>query len=43
MRVLYFEQWQGGHYFDYVERLLPRLSELASDVVVVMTKRALEL
>jgi glycosyltransferase involved in cell wall biosynthesis len=42
MRVLVFEQWRGGHYFDYLECLLPRLSELASEVVVTLTKRALE-
>lgn len=41
MRVLVFEQWRGGHYFNYLECLLPRLSELASEVVVTMTQQAL--
>ena len=43
MRVLVFEQWRGGHYFDYLKCLLPRLSELASEVVVTLPRRALEL
>ena len=42
MRVLVFEQWRGGHYFDYLKCLLPRLSELASEVVVTLPRRALE-
>ena len=42
MRVLVFEQWRGGHYFDYLKCLLPRLSELASEVVVTLSRRALE-
>ena len=40
MRVLVFEQWRGGHYFNYLTHLIPRLSELAGDVVVAMTERA---
>jgi len=42
MRVLVFEQWQGGHYFNYLELLVPRLAELADDVIVSMTSRALQ-
>jgi glycosyltransferase involved in cell wall biosynthesis len=41
MRVLVFEQWQGGHYFNYLESLIPRLTDLADEVVVAMTPRAL--
>lgn len=41
MRVLVFEQWHGGHYFNYLELLLPRLSELADEVAVTITARAL--
>ena len=42
MRVLVFEQWRGGHYFEYLDYLLPRLSELASEVVIATTKSALQ-
>jgi hypothetical protein len=42
MRVLVFEQWQGGHYFNYLEYLVPRLAELTDDVVVTMTPNAIE-
>ena len=42
MRVLVFEQWRGGHWFNYLECLLPRLSEIATEVVVAMTRRALD-
>jgi hypothetical protein len=42
MRVLVFEQWQGGHYFNYLEALVPRLLDLADEVVVTMTERAIE-
>lgn len=41
MRVLVFEQWRGGHYFNYLEALIPRLAELADEVVVAMTKSAM--
>jgi hypothetical protein len=42
MRVLVFEQWQGGHYFNYLESLIPRLLDLSDEVVVAMTRRAIE-
>lgn len=42
MRVVVFEQWQGGHHFNYLQYLLPRLSELVSEVVVATTKPAIE-
>ena len=42
MRVLVFEQFYSGHYFTYIEHLLPRLSDLASDVVVAITKPAIK-
>jgi glycosyltransferase involved in cell wall biosynthesis len=42
MRVLVFEQWRGGHYFNYLESLVPRLSELADEVVVAVTRQAIE-
>ena len=40
MRVLVFEQWQGGHYFNYLECLVPRLAQVASEVVVAITDEA---
>lgn len=40
MRVQVFEQWRGGHYFNYLEALLPLLSELADEVVVSLTPLA---
>lgn len=40
MRVQVFEQWQGGHYFNYLRHLLPPLSALADEVVVSITKEA---
>jgi glycosyltransferase involved in cell wall biosynthesis len=42
MRVLVFEQFYSGHYFTYIEHLLPRLSDLVSEVVVAITKPAIE-
>lgn len=42
MRVQVFEQWRGGHYFNYLECLLPRLSALVDEVVVTMTPFALK-
>jgi hypothetical protein len=42
MRVLVFEQWQGGHYFNYLESLVPRLLDLSDEVVVAMTQRAID-
>lgn len=41
MRVQIFEQWQGGHYFNYLACLIPSLSALADEVVVSLTPRAL--
>lgn len=40
MRILVFEQWQGGHYFNYLACLVPRLAAISRDVVVAITKRA---
>ena len=40
MRVLVFEQWQGGHYFNYLECLVPRLAQAADEVVVAITDSA---
>ena len=40
MRTLVFEQWQGGHYFNYLECLVPRLAELSGEVIVAITDRA---
>lgn len=40
MRVLVFEQWQGGHYFNYLECLVPRLAQIADEVVVAITDAA---
>ena len=42
MRVLVFEQWTGGHHFHYLKYLLPRLSEIADEVIVTLTARACE-
>ncbi len=39
MKVLVFEQWNGGHFDNYLECLLPRLAELADEVVVAVTPR----
>jgi glycosyltransferase involved in cell wall biosynthesis len=40
MRVLVFEQWHGGHYFNYLECLVPRLAAVSGEVVVAITKLA---
>jgi len=40
MRTLVFEQWQGGHYFNYLECLVPRLAAMSSEVVVAITEDA---
>ena len=40
MKILLFEQWQGGHYFNYLERLIPTLAEFAGEVVAAVTERA---
>ena len=40
MKALVFEQWQGGHYFNYLECLVPRLAAFCDEVVVAMTKNA---
>ena len=37
MRALVFEQWQGGHYFNYLECLVPRLASICDEVVVAIT------
>ena len=42
MRVLVFEQFYSGHYFTYIEHLLPRLSDLVSEVVVAITRPAIK-
>lgn len=34
MRVLIFEQWRGGHYTNYLEYLVPRTCEIASQVTL---------
>jgi hypothetical protein len=40
MRALVFEQWQGGHYFNYLECLVPRLASICDEVVVAVTALA---
>lgn len=40
MKTLVFEQWQGGHYFNYLECLVPKLAELSDEVVVAITATA---
>ena len=37
MRALVFEQWQGGHYFNYLEYLVPRLAGICDEVVVAVS------
>jgi glycosyltransferase involved in cell wall biosynthesis len=37
MRILLFEQWQGGHYFNYIEHLVPGLAAIADEVIVALT------
>ena len=36
MRTLIFEQWQGGHYFNYLECLVPRLAAISDEVIVAI-------
>jgi hypothetical protein len=43
MRALVFEQWQGGHYFNYLECLVPRLASICDEVVVAITAPAASL
>lgn len=40
MKVLLFEQWHGGHYFNYLDHLIPPLSRIATEVVVLVNKSA---
>lgn len=40
MKTLIFEQWQGGHYFNYLECLVPRLASISDEVVVAITESA---
>jgi glycosyltransferase involved in cell wall biosynthesis len=40
MRVLLFEQFHGGHYFNYLHALIPALAAQQLDVVVALTPRA---
>ena len=40
MKALLFEQWQGGHYFNYLECLIPALAEFCDEVVAAITERA---
>ena len=40
MKALVFEQWQGGHYFNYLECLVPRLASFCDEVVMAVTESA---
>jgi glycosyltransferase involved in cell wall biosynthesis len=40
MKTLVFEQWQGGHYFNYLECLVPKLASISNEVVVAITGTA---
>jgi len=40
VKTLVFEQWQGGHYFNYLECLIPALAEFSDEVVAAVTERA---
>jgi len=40
VKALVFEQWQGGHYFNYLECLIPRLAMFCDEVVVAVTESA---
>jgi glycosyltransferase involved in cell wall biosynthesis len=40
VKTLLFEQWQGGHYFNYLECLIPALAEFSGEVVAAVTERA---
>jgi glycosyltransferase involved in cell wall biosynthesis len=40
VKALVFEQWQGGHYFNYLECLVPRLAAFCDKVVVAVTESA---
>src|SRR2546423_13257203 len=37
VRVLLYEQWFSGHHYHYLHHMLPRLIELADEVVVAVT------
>ena len=41
MRTLIFEQWQGGHYFNYLECLVPRVAAISGEVIVADIERSL--
>jgi glycosyltransferase involved in cell wall biosynthesis len=34
VRVLVFEQWKGGHYINYLEFLIPKFADLASELIL---------
>jgi len=40
VKALVFEQWQGGHYFNYLECLIPTLAGFCDEVVAAVTARA---
>lgn len=40
MKALVLEQWQGGHYFNYLGVLVPALASFADEVVVGISPRA---
>lgn len=42
MKALVFEQWQGGHHFNYLGVLVPALARMASEVTVAVSRRAAE-
>jgi glycosyltransferase involved in cell wall biosynthesis len=42
MKVLVFEQWHGGHHFNYLECILPRLAKMVDRVEIHVTNRTFQ-
>ena len=40
MRLLVYEQWEGGHYYNYLEHIIPKAASIADRVIVCVTARA---
>lgn len=41
MRAMIFEQWHGGHYYNYMECLAKRLSSIATEVVIATPEKGI--
>ena len=40
MRLLIYEQWQDGHYYNYLEHIIPKVASIADEVIVCVTAQA---